>query len=207
LVGQAGYGTRDRSSSSSPIAAAMRVTKMEYTEGKPTKEVIQRFKNAAQEAANYLASQEYQQAMALYFDASQSADAMTQRFLDLVIKTSPSNAHCTLVIEALSWRLRYLTAQYDYHLAVAQTLDGLPREEWLARVETILALSQSLVDKFLPVVEKLDDHSLRTRVNTVLRDWLNGIRKLVSNLQGWRLSSSQAQQILEWALDNGLDKI
>lgn len=180
---------------------------MEYAEGKSIREVIQRFKDSAKEAAEFLAGQDYQQAMALYFDASQSADAMTQRFLDLVIKTAPSNAFRTLLIEALSWRLRYLTSQYDYHLAVAQTLDGLPREEWLARVETILALSQSLVGKFLPILEELDDISLRARVNSVLRDWLGGIRKLVSNLRGWRLSSSQAQQVLEWALDNELDKI
>lgn len=183
------------------------MTNMEYAEGKPTKEVIQRFKEATKEAADYLTSQDYQQAIALYFDASQSADAMTQRFLDLVIKTAPSNAHATLLIEFLSWRLKYLTAQYDYHLSVAQTLDGLPREEWLARVETVLALSQSLVGKFLPLLEELEDESLRARVNSVLRDWLGGIRKLVSNLRGWRLPSSQAQQVLEWALDNGLDKI
>ncbi|TFF92317.1 hypothetical protein EU545_01265, partial [Candidatus Thorarchaeota archaeon] len=117
---------------------------MESSELKSTRAILGRFKKATEEASELLRNQEYQQAMALYYDASRSADEMCERFLTLLMKTAPSNAHRILLIEILSWRLRYYTTQYDYHLAVAQTLNGLPREEWIARLETILVLSQSL---------------------------------------------------------------
>ncbi|MHA1863623.1 MAG: hypothetical protein ACTSWA_07630, partial [Candidatus Thorarchaeota archaeon] len=106
---------------------------MEEVDSKSTRALLTRFKSAVGRANEYLSAEEYQKAMALYYEASQSADEMTQRFLNLLIKTAPSTAHKTVFIEFLSWRLRYFTAQYDYHLAVAQTLSGLPREEWIAR--------------------------------------------------------------------------
>ena len=114
----------------------------------PTRALLDRFRNAAKDAETALDGEEYQKAMAFYYDASQAADEMTERFLTLLMKTAPSNSHRTMIIEVMSWRLRYFTAQYDYHLTVAQTLSGLPREEWIARLETILVLSKSLVDKF-----------------------------------------------------------
>ncbi|MGY5874471.1 MAG: hypothetical protein RTU30_01885 [Candidatus Thorarchaeota archaeon] len=174
-------------------------------EGSSTRDLLDRFKNAIAEAQELLANEEYQQAMALYYDASQSADEMCERFFTLLMKTAPSNAHRTLLIEVLSWRIRYLTAQHDYHLAVAQTLTGLPREEWIARLEAILILSQSLIDKLLPVLEESDDPNIQKRVRDLLRDWVIGVRKLVSNLNSWGMASSQASRVLEWALDNGLD--
>lgn len=151
--------------------------------------------------------QEYQQAMALFYDASQSADAMTERFLTLLIKTAPSNSHRILLVEVLAWRLRYFTALYDYHLAVANTLTGLPREEWIARLETILVLSQSLVDKLLPFYREVEDVNIRLRIRSVLTDWVDGINDLVNNLKAWGMASSQASRVLEWALDNDLQNL
>ena len=174
-------------------------------DGGSTRTILERFKNASNDAEECLANEEYQQAMALFFDASQSADEMYDRFLTLLIKTSPSSAHRTLLIEVLSWRLRYFTAQYDYHLSVAQTLTGLPREEWIARLETILVFSQSLVTKFIPIMKEIDDMSIHRRIKELLNDWVLGIRNLVSNLQSWGMASAQASRVLEWALDNELE--
>jgi hypothetical protein len=174
------------------------------TAGGATRELLKRFKKAVMGADTSLMNEEYQQAMALYYDASQSADEMCQRFLNLLIKTAPNSAHRTLLVELLSWRLRYCTAQYDYHLAVAQTLTGLPREEWIARLETILVLSQSLVGKLLPVMKEVDDLNIKRRIKELLDDWVAGIRRLISNLRSWNISTAQAQIVLEWAIDNGL---
>lgn len=175
------------------------------SEGSSTKSILERYQRSTKEADLSLINGEYQQAMAHYYDASQSADDMCERFLALLIKTSPSAAHKTLLVEVLSWRLRYYTSQYDYHLAVAQTLAGLPREEWLARLETILVLSQSLVTKLTPILKSTDDIGIRSRIQSVLGDWVSGIRNLVSNLRTWGMSSAQASRVLEWALDNDLD--
>lgn len=177
---------------------------MEDSDGGSTKALIDRFKDAVGRANECLTHEQYQQAMALYFDASQSADEMTQRFLSLLIKTAPSTAHKTLIVEFLSWRLRYFTAQYDYHLAVAQTLSGLPREEWIARLETILVLSQSLVDMILPVYNQDDDPVIKQRIKDHLDDWITGIRNLILNLRSWGMASAQAARVLEWAMDNGI---
>ncbi len=178
---------------------------MEDVEGNKTRALLERFKNAVGRADECLSGEEYQQAMALYYDASQSADEMTQRFLSLLMKTAPSTAHKTIFVEFLSWRLRYYTAQYDYHLAVAQTLTGLPREEWIARLETILVLSQSLVDKILPIYKESDDTAIQLRIKELLEDWITGIRNLVINLKSWGMASAQASRVLEWAMDNGID--
>jgi hypothetical protein len=175
------------------------------SESAPTKSILDRYQRSSKEADLSLINGEYQQAMAHYYDASQSADEMCERFLALMIKTSPSAAHKTLLVEVLSWRLRYYTAQYDYHLAVAQTLAGLPREEWLARLETILVLSQTLVTKLTPILKSTNDIGIRTRIQSVLGDWVGGIRNLVTNLRTWGMSSAQASRVLEWALDNDLD--
>lgn len=179
--------------------------RLEEVEGNLTRALLERFKESVGRANECLTSEEYQQAMALYFDASQSADEMTQRFLNLLIKTAPSTAHKTLIIEVLSWRLRYFTAQYDYHLAVAQTLSGLPREEWIARLETILVLSQSLVEMILPVYHEDEDPSIKKRVKDLLDDWITGIRNLILNLRSWGMASAQAARVLEWAMDNGIN--
>jgi hypothetical protein len=179
-------------------------TDLDELEGDSTRALLTRFKDAVGRADEHLSNQEYQKAMALYYDASQSADEMTQRFLSLLIKTAPSTAHKTVFIEFLSWRLRYYTAQYDYHLAVAQTLSGLPREEWIARLETILVLSQSLVDKILPVYRDSEDIAIQRRVKELLDDWITGIRNLVLNLKSWGMASAQASRVLEWAMDNGI---
>ncbi len=179
-------------------------TGLEEVDGESTRALLTRFKSAVNSANDHLVGEEYQKAMALYYDASQSADEMTQRFLNLLIKTAPSTAHKTVFIEFLSWRLRYYTAQYDYHLAVAQTLSGLPREEWIARLETILVLSQSLVDKILPVYNDTEDNSIRLRIKDLLEDWITGIRNLVLNLKSWGMASAQASRVLEWAMDNGI---
>ncbi len=170
-----------------------------------TKSILERFKNATSNADNHLYAHEYQKAMALYFDASQSADEMFGKFISLLMKTAPSNAYRVLLIEILSWRLRYYSTQYSYHLAVAQTLSGLPREEWLARLETILILSQSLVDKLLPLREEVSDVGLQSRIRETLIDWVSGIKELVTQLKTWGLSSVEAARVLEWALDNGLE--
>ncbi len=178
---------------------------LEDVEGASTRALLERFKDSVGRANECLSNEEYQQAMALYFDASQSADEMTQRFLSLLIKTAPSTAHKTLLVEVLSWRLRYFTAQYDYHLAVAQTLTGLPREEWIARLETILVLSQSLVDLILPVYNQDDDPIIKVRIKELLDDWITGIRNLILNLRSWGMASAQAARVLEWAMDNGIE--
>lgn len=170
-----------------------------------TRAVLERFQRSIQDADSSLNDGEYQQAMALYYDASQSADEMFERFLGLLLKTSPSTAHKTLLVEVLSWRLRYYTAQYDYHLAVAQTLTGLPREEWIARLETILVLSQSLAAKLVPILDDKTDIGIALRIKDLLRDWISGIRDLVTNLRTWGMASAQASRVLEWALDNELD--
>lgn len=175
------------------------------TEGSSTKSILERYQRSTKVADTSLTNGEYQQAMAHYYDASQSADEMCERFIALLIKTSPSAAHTTLLVEVLSWRLRYYTSQYDYHLAVAQTLAGLPREEWLARLATILVLSQSLVMKLTPILKSTNDIGIRGRIQSVLGDWVAGIRSLVSNLRTWGMSSAQASRVLEWALDNDLD--
>ncbi len=175
-------------------------------EGNSTRDLLDRFKSAISEANELLVDEKFQQAMALYFDASQSADEMCERFFTLLMKTAPSNAHRTLLVEVLSWRIRYFTAQYDYHLSVAQTLTGLPREEWIARSETILILSQTLVDKLLPTLTNVDDPAIQHRVRDLLADWVNGVRKLVENLTNWGMASSQAARVLEWAIDNGLEQ-
>ncbi|UCE09824.1 MAG: hypothetical protein JSW61_12755 [Candidatus Thorarchaeota archaeon] len=170
-----------------------------------TRDLVERFKASHDEACQHLSNEEYQQAMALFFDASQTADEMTERFLTVLIKTSPSTAHRALLVEALSWRLRYYDTQYDYHLSVAQTLTGLPREEWIARLETVLVLSQSLVDKLLPFMREVEDENIKARIRTLLVDWVRGIRDLVSNLKTWGMASAQAARVLEWALDNDLE--
>ena len=178
---------------------------VDESDSSPTRALLDRFRNAARDAEISLDHEEYQQAMAYYFDASQAADEMTERFLTLLMKTAPSNSHRTMVIEFLSWRLRYFTAQYDYHLSVAQTLSGLPREEWIARLETILVLSKSLVDKFLPILKESYETNIQRRITALLNDWVIGIRNLVSKLQEWGMASAQAAQILEWALDNEIE--
>ncbi len=177
---------------------------MSMIEHDSTKAILERFKKATSEADECFYTQKYQQAMALFFDASQSADEMFGKFVSLLMKTAPSNAYRVLLIEILSWRLRYYTTQYDYHLAVAQTLKGLPREEWLARLETILILSQSLVDKLIPLLKEVVDVSIRARINDVLIDWVTGVNDLVVKLKTWGLSSAESARVLEWALDNGL---
>ncbi len=169
-----------------------------------TRELLQRFKSAVKEAHGLLQGEEYQRAMALYFDASQSADEMCERFFTLLMRTAPSDAHRVLLVELLSWRLRYLTAQHQYHLAVAKTLTGLPREEWIARVETIVILSQSLVAKLLPALELVGSSSLGHRIRSLLADWTESVRDLVTNLRNWGLASAQAARVLEWAIDNRL---
>ncbi|MHA1769030.1 MAG: hypothetical protein ACTSV3_04175 [Candidatus Thorarchaeota archaeon] len=178
---------------------------MEEVDSDSTRALLQRFKEAVGRADECLSNHEYQQAMALYFDASRSADEMTERFISLLIKTAPSLAHKTILVEVLSWRLRFCTAQYDYHLAVAQTLSGLPREEWIARLETILVLSQSLVDKILPIYREVEDEGLKNRIRSLFEDWIAGIRNLVLNLQSWGMASAQASRVLEWAMDNGIE--
>ncbi len=169
-----------------------------------TRKLLDRFKSAVSEADELLASEQHQQAMALYYEASQSADEMCERFLTLLVRTSPSNDYRTLLIEVISWRLRYITAQYDYHLAVAQTLSGLPREEWIARLETLLVLSQTWVDKLLPFMKEVNEPGLRGRIEDVLSDWVSGIRSLIDKLMKWGMASAQASRVLEWAMDNGL---
>lgn len=170
-----------------------------------TRKLLDRFKDAVSEADECLEREQHQQAMALYYEASQSADEMCERFLTLLVRTSPNNDYRTLLIEVISWRLRYITAQYDYHLAVAQTLSGLPRQEWIARLETLLVLSQTWVDKLLPFLKEVNEPGLRGRIEDVLSDWVSGIRNLVAKLRSWGMASAQASRVLEWAMDNGLD--
>ncbi len=170
-----------------------------------TRSLVQKFKNAAHDAEKSLSNGQYQQAMAQFYEASVSADEMTERFLLLLMRTAPSDAYRTLLIEFLSWRLRYFATQYDYHLSVAQTLTGLPREEWIARLETILVFSQSLVTKFLSILKESENANVVFRIRDLLKDWVDGIRELINKLQIWGISSTQAAQVLEWALDNGLD--
>ena len=169
-----------------------------------TRRVLEQFREASKQAEACLANEEYQQAMALFFEASQSADEMHERFLSLMMKTAPTAAHRSLVLEVLGWRLRYFTAQYDYHLAVAQTLQGLPREEWVARLETILVLSQSLVGSLLPILKEVKEPNIRRRIEELLSDWVIGVERLVSYLRIWNMASAQASRVLEWAYDNGL---
>ena len=169
-----------------------------------TRKVLEQFREASKQAEACLANEEYQQAMALFFEASQSADEMHERFLSLMMKTAPTAAHRSLVLEVLGWRLRYFTAQYDYHLAVAQTLQGLPREEWVARLETILVLSQSLVGSLLPILKEVKEPNIRLRIEELLSDWVIGVERLVSYLKTWSMASAQASRVLEWAYDNGL---
>lgn len=169
-----------------------------------TRRVLERFRKASKQAEACLASEDYQQAMALFFEASQSADEMHERFLSLMMKTAPTAAHRSLVLEVLGWRLRYFTAQYDYHLAVAQTLQGLPREEWVARLETILVLAQSLVGSLLPILKEVKEPNIRRRIEELLSDWVTGVERLVSYLKTWNMASAQASLVLEWAYDNGL---
>lgn len=169
-----------------------------------TRKVLEQFREASKQAEACLANEEYQQAMALFFEASQSADEMHERFLSLMMKTAPTAAHRSLVLEVLGWRLRYFTAQYDYHLAVAQTLQGLPREEWVARLETILVLSQSLVGSLLPILKEVKEPNIRRRIEELLSDWVVGVERLVSYLKTWSMASAQASRVLEWAYDNGL---
>ncbi len=169
-----------------------------------TRRVLEQFREASKQAEACLANEEYQQAMALFFEASQSADEMHERFLSLMMKTAPTAAHRSLVLEVLGWRLRYFTAQYDYHLAVAQTLQGLPREEWVARLETILVLSQSLVGSLLPILKEVKEPNIRRRIEELLSDWVIGVERLVSYLKIWSMASAQASRVLEWAYDNGL---
>ncbi len=169
-----------------------------------TRRVLEQFREASKQAAACLANEEYQQAMALFFEASQSADEMHERFLSLMMKTAPTAAHRSLVLEVLGWRLRYFTAQYDYHLVVAQTLQGLPREEWVARLETILVLSQSLVGSLLPILKEVTEPNIRRRIEELLSDWVIGVERLVSYLKTWSMASAQASRVLEWAYDNGL---
>ncbi|NOR39477.1 MAG: hypothetical protein GQ580_07815 [Candidatus Thorarchaeota archaeon] len=169
-----------------------------------TRRVLEQFREASKQAEACLANEEYQQAMALFFEASQSADEMHVRFLSLMMKTAPTAAHRSLVLEVLGWRLRYFTAQYDYHLAVAQTLQGLPREEWVARLETILVLSQSLVGSLLPILKEVKEPNIRRRIEELLSDWVIGVERLVSYLKTWSMASAQASRVLEWAYDNGL---
>ncbi|TXT57647.1 MAG: hypothetical protein BAJATHORv1_10350 [Candidatus Thorarchaeota archaeon] len=180
---------------------------MRNEESSATRRLIDQFKRASEEAEDRLRLQEYQQAMALFFEASQAADEMCERFITLLIRTAPSPSHRILLVEVLSWRLRYYTSQYDYHLSVAQTLRGLPREEWIARLETILVLSQSLVTKLIPILKQADDAGLRKRIQKVLDDWVSGIRNLVEKLKTWGMASSQASRVLEWALDNDLENL
>lgn len=170
-----------------------------------TKMLLERFSKAVNDAEDSMNNEQHQKAMALYYDASQSADEMCERFLTLLIKTSPSEAYKTILLEVLSWRLRYLTAQYDYHLAVAQTLTGLPRQEWIARLETILVISQSLVEKLLPHLRDAEDPALCSRIQALLDDWVASIRNLVAKLRTWNMASAQASRVLEWAIDQGLD--
>ena len=172
--------------------------------GGRTRRVLEQFREASKQAEACLANEEYPQAMALFFEASQSADEMHERFLSLMMKTAPTAAHRSLVLEVLGWRLRYFTAQYDYHLAVAQTLQGLPREEWVARLETILVLSQSLVGSLLPILKEVKEPNIRRRIEELLSDWVIGVERLVSYLKIWSMASSQASRVLEWAYDNGL---
>lgn len=172
--------------------------------GGRTRRVLERFRKASKQAEACLASEDYQQAMALFFEASQSADEMHKRFLSLMMKTAPTAAHRSLVLEVLGWRLRYFTAQYDYHLAVAQTLQGLPREEWVARLETILVLAQSLVGSLLPILKEVKEPNIRRRIEELLSDWVTGVERLVSYLKTWNMASAQASLVLEWAYDNGL---
>ena len=172
--------------------------------GGRTRRVLEQFREASKQAEACLANEEYQQAMALFFEASQSADEMHERFLSLMMKTAPTAAHRSLVLEVLGWRLRYFTAQYDYHLAVAQTLQGLPREEWVARLETILVLSQSLVGSLLPILKEVKEPNIRRRIEELLSDWVVGVERLVSYLKIWNMASAQASRVLEWAYDNGL---
>ena len=169
-----------------------------------TRRVLEQFREASKQAEACLANEEYQQAMALFFEASQSANEMHERFLSLMMKTAPTAAHRSLVLEVLGWRLRYFTAQYDYHLAVAQTLQGLPREEWVARLETILVLSQSLVSSLLPILKEVKEPNIRRRIEELLSDWVVGVERLVSYLKTWNMASAQASRVLEWAYDNGL---
>jgi hypothetical protein len=169
-----------------------------------TRTLLKRFKDAVKDADELLEVEQFQQAMALYYEASQSADEMCERFLTLLMKTAPSTDYRTLLIEIISWRLRYLTAQYDYHLAVAQTLTGLPREEWIARLETLLVLSQTWVGKLLPILQQVEDPSLGKRIKGLLGDWVSGIRSLVAKLRTWGMASAQASRVLEWAIDNGI---
>lgn len=169
-----------------------------------TRQLLERFKSAVSEADELLADEQHQQAMALYYEASQSADEMSERFLTLLIRTAPNNDYRTLLIEVISWRLRYITAQYDYHLAVAQTLSGLPRQEWIARLETLLVLSQTWVDKLLPFLKEVHEPGMRGRIEDVLSDWVSGIRSLIDKLMNWGMASAQASRVLEWAMDNGL---
>ncbi|MEM4735285.1 MAG: hypothetical protein QXS20_06145 [Candidatus Thorarchaeota archaeon] len=168
--------------------------------------MIERFQRSSSMAEQHLDTEDYQQAIALYYDASQSADEICERFFRLLIRTAPDPAYRTLFVETLCWRLRYYMSQYEYHLAVARTLTGLPRDEWLARIETILILSQSLVAKLLSVLDSVDDRTLHSRVVSALHSWVAGIRKLVSDLKRWGMSSAQASQVLEWALDNGMGR-
>jgi len=169
-----------------------------------SKVLADRYRKANSAAELCLENEEYQQAMALYYDASQSADEMCERFLKLLMKTAPNSSHRVLLVEWLSWRLRYYTTQYDYHLAVAQTLSGLPREEWIARLETILVLSQTLVTKLLPILGEAEDVSVKLRIRELLRDWVSGIKRLVENLKSWGMASAQASRVLEWALDSNI---
>lgn len=186
------------------LVSSRRKKKRETKASGATRTLLKRFKDAVKEADELLESEQFQQAMALYYEASQSADEMCERFLTLLMKTAPSNDYRTLLIEILSWRLRYLTAQYDYHLAVAQTLTGLPREEWIARLETLLVLSQTWVDKLLPVLRQVEDSGLDKRIQELLTDWVSGIRSLVAKLKSWGMASAQASRVLEWAMDNGI---
>ena len=171
----------------------------------PTRDLLERFKTAAREAELSLANEEFQQAMAYYYEASQSADEMTERFLTLLMKTAPSNAHRTMIIEISTRLIRPAVAAHPYPLSVAQTLSGLPREEWIARLETILIFSKSIVYKFMPILKDTEDFNIERRIHDLLNDWVKGIRALVSKLQSWGMASAQAAQILEWALDNNLE--
>jgi len=168
-------------------------------------ELVSQFRKQIKEGEAYFDEGKFKNSLAKYFLASESADSTYRTVANLLIENAPSEAYRGLFLEMISWQLRYYNAQFYYHFSVAMTTVDEQRNEWIARLITVVKMSKVIVNMLLNIPMDRVSEKMKIRIDKLLKDWGEGLVELVERLRLWNVPYQEVAHIIEWARDQGID--
>ena len=181
-----------------------------------TRAILQRFKHAAREAEENLINENYQQAMAQFYDASQSADEMTERFLVLLMKTAPSDARGPVVCRSAGAERRFMRLKrvMSSHAADAAVFTAdEDRMHWHDQALWFVRAKRDKAAQSVPEWETLRDAASQIKLHTIARlpeyleQFEENARRLGAHVHWARDADDHNRIVLEILQNHGARKI